>query len=150
LVSVLFAASAAAQFWYVPNNAANVGTCNVIPFGSTTTSSTFATAKYQTIVGAADLGNLPGLITGLGFAVCAPTGKAHYQSIEIVMDHIGPGSTLGTTFASNLTPNAVTVLQANDYTWHVTADSWIEIGLQNYFVYDGVSDLVVQVTCVNG
>lgn len=149
LVFVLFATSVSAQFWYVPNNAANVGTCNVIPFGSTTLGS-FGTAKYQTIVSAADLGNLPGVITGLGFAVCAPTGNAHYSSLEIVMDHIAPNSVLNTTFASNLTPNAVTVLLATDYTWHVQADTWIEIGLQNFFVYDGVDDLVVQVTSVNG
>ena len=37
------------------------------------------------------------------------------------------------------------MLDANNYAWHTTADQWMEIGLQNYFVYDGVSDVVVQI-----
>ncbi|HLQ39267.1 MAG TPA: hypothetical protein VK348_15770 [Planctomycetota bacterium] len=45
LVSML-AAPIVAQNWYVPDNNAALGTCNVIPFGSTP-ASTFANAKYQ-------------------------------------------------------------------------------------------------------
>jgi hypothetical protein len=32
-----------------------------------------------------------------------------------------------------------------NYTWHVTADSWNEIGLTTPFAYNGTSDVVVQI-----
>jgi hypothetical protein len=57
---------------------------------------------------------------------------------------------LSTTFANNLTAGAVTVLNATNYTWSVTANTWNEIGLQDLFVYNGVDDIVVQITTVNG
>lgn len=38
------------------------------------------------------------------------------------------------------------MLSATNYTWHVTANAWNEIGLQTYFVYNGVDDIVVQIT----
>jgi hypothetical protein len=141
-LAALVAGGLSAQNYYVPDNAAGLGTCNVIAFGSTTSSSTFYTAIMQQIVTAADLGNQPGLVTGLGFAACA-SGKGRFGSLQVVMDLLPPNSTLSTTFANNLTPAAVTMLDARDYVWHTTAHSWMEIGLQTFFVYDGTSDLVI-------
>jgi hypothetical protein len=91
------------------------------------------------------------LITGLGFAPCQ-SGRAHYDSLEIVLDHIPPTQPMVTAFASNLTPNAVTVLSATNYTWNITLNTWNEVGLQLTipFVYNGTDDLVVQITTVNG
>jgi hypothetical protein len=137
-----------AQNWYIPDPSPSTGTCNVIPFGNTTTAS-FGQAKYQQRCTAAELGNVAGLITGLGFAACN-TGRAHYDSLEIILDHIPAAQPLSTTFANNLTAAAVTVLQATNYTWNTTANTWNEVGLQNFFVYNGTDDLVVQVTTVNG
>src|SRR5262245_43034301 len=137
-----------AQNWAVPDNLPAAGGCNVIPFGSTVGSS-FYNTKLQTRVTAADLGGLPNLVTGLGFASCA-AGRAHYDHIEIVIDHIPAAQPLSTTFASNLTPAAYPVLSAANYTWNVTGNAWNEIGLQLPFAYNGVDDLVVQITTVNG
>ena len=142
LVSML-AAPSVAQNWYVPDNNAGLGTCNVIPFGSTP-ASTFANAKYQVKATNADLGGLPGLITGLGFAACN-SGATHFDSIEVVLDHHPAGALLSTTFAANLTANAVVVLQATNFTWNNILNTWNEIGLQNYFPYNGTDDLVVQI-----
>jgi len=68
----------------------------------------------------------------------------------VVLDHHPAGALLSTTFAANLTANAVVVLQATNYTWNNILNTWNEIGLQNYFPYNGTDDLVVQITTVNG
>ncbi len=146
--ALLCAAPAVAQNWYIPDPNSATGTCNVIPYGSTP-ASVFANCKYQTRCTVADLGGVANLITGLAFASCN-TGRAHYDALEIVLDHIPPAQPLSTTFASNLTANAVTVLNATNYTWNVTANVWNEVGLQTSFVYNGVDDLLVQVTTTNG
>ena len=141
---VLSMSALVAQTYAVPDNLANTGSCNVIPFGPVSPGGSFYTCLTQQIVTAADLGNLPGVITGLAFAACG-TGKSRFTQLQVVMDMLPPNTALTSTFANNLTPNAVTVLDANQYAWHTTADQWMEIGLQNYFVYDGVSDVVVQI-----
>lgn len=142
LVSLL-GSGLCAQNYYIPDNLAS-GSCNSIPFGSTSPSSSFRTCITQQIVTAADLGNLPNLITGLGFASCG-TGKSRFSSLQVVLDHAPANTALSSTFANNITANAVTVLDVTNYAWHVSAGQWMEIGLQNYFVYDGVSDLVIQI-----
>jgi hypothetical protein len=151
LAAVLgLAVTAPTQAWYIPNSSANTGAaCNVIPFGDIIPSTTWSNQKYQTIVMASDLGSLPGVITGLGFAPCG-SGDRDFDSIQIVMDHIPAAvTTLSTTFAANLTPNAVTVLNATSYTWRQVQDTWNEVGLQNYFVFNGVDNLVIDITVFN-
>ena len=150
--ALLCAGPALAQNHYIPDISASGGTCNVIPFGDRVgsvcdpaTTSIWSNQKYQTRCTVADLGGMPNAITGLGFAACA-SGPAHFATIEVVIDHIPPASPFVNTFASNLTPNAVTVLSASSYTWNVTAGAWNEIGLQTSFVYNGVDDIVVQIT----
>src|SRR5204862_4902878 len=100
-------------------------------------------------VTAADLGSAVGLVTGLGFVSCG-AGRAHFDRLEIVMDHIPASQPLVNTWASNLTPNAVTVLDSTNYTWNVPANTWYEVGLQTLFVYNGVDDVVIQITSTNG
>jgi len=56
------------------------------------------------------------------FAPCF-SGAAHFDSIEIILDHQPAGTPLSTAFAANLTPAAVTVLLATDYTWNVTGNA---------------------------
>jgi hypothetical protein len=152
LPSVLAALAACslvpAQNWFVPDNIATAGTCSVIPFGSVIGSS-FTNVLYQQRCTAGELGAAANLITGLGFAACS-TSRAHYDSIEIVIDHIPPSQALSTTFAANLTPAAQVVLTASNYTWNLTGDAWNEIGLQTPFVFNGVDDIVVQITTVGG
>lgn len=149
LVAVLLTAAAAtAQNWYVPDNLANAGSCNVIPFGQAV-GGPFYNCRYQTRFTAADLGAAANLITGLGFASCS-TGRAHFDQIEIVLDHIPAAQATSTTFANNLTVTATTVLAASNYTWNVTQDTWNEIGLQLPFVFNGVDDVIMQITTVGG
>jgi hypothetical protein len=147
--AALAAAPLVAQNWYVPNNNPTFSSgCNVIPFGQLV-GGPFYQARVQIKASQADLGGLPGLITGLGFAPCG-TGSSHFTSLEIVLDHHPAGQPLSTTFAANLTPNAVTVLSASDYTWNTTINTWHEVGLQQPFVYLGSGDLVIQITSVDG
>jgi hypothetical protein len=145
---LLCAAPALAQNWYIPDNSLSTGGCNVIPFGQSP-GGPFYQAKYQARVTSADLGGAPVVITGLAFAPCN-AGRAHYDSLQIVMDHIPASQPLVNTFASNLTPAAVTVLSGTNYTWNVPANMWYEVGLQTLFVYNGVDDLVIEITSVNG
>src|SRR5687767_3973854 len=111
-VALVSAAPSIAQNWHVPENNAAPGNCNVIPFGQGV-GGPYYQCKYQLKATRAALGAMPALITGLGFAACA-TGTSHFGSIEIVVDHHPAGLPLSTTFASNLTPGAVTVLVATD------------------------------------
>jgi hypothetical protein len=149
LLALLFSAvPALAQNWYIPDNMSSLGQCNVIPFGQSP-GGPFSQSKYQQRCTAADLGAAVGVITGLAFAPCLG-GRAHYDSLEIVLDHIPAAQPLSSTFANNLTINAVTVLSSANYTWNLTASLWNEVGLQNLFIYNGVDDLVVQITSVNG
>ncbi|HZN40808.1 MAG TPA: hypothetical protein VFD82_18530 [Planctomycetota bacterium] len=149
MLALLFSAiPALAQNWYIPDNVATSGGCNVIPFGQQV-GGPFYQCKYQQRCTATELGATVNLITGLAFAPCQ-SGRAHYDTLEIVLDHIPASQPLTATFASNLTPNAVTVLFATNYTWNVTVSTWNEVGLQVPFVYNGTDDLVVQVTTVNG
>lgn len=138
----------AAQNYYIPDSNAAAGTSNVIPFGSTAGSS-FYNCRMQVRATAAELGNLPNLITGLGFAPSG-TGAAHYDTLDIVMDHIPASQAFSTTFANNLTANAITVLSVTDYTWHLQGNTWNEVGLQNLFVFNGVDDLVIDITTTGG
>ncbi|MFQ5503876.1 MAG: hypothetical protein ACE5F1_03655 [Planctomycetota bacterium] len=137
LVAALLSSShAVAQTcFYIPSNTPSTGTCNVIPFGTTKTSSTWKNQKYQTLLLKSQLKPTPGLICEIAFAPCG-TGLRDFKSIEIVMDYFqGTGSTLSTTFANNISTQAKTVLKSSDYVWHVTRNQWNRIGLQKSFLY---------------
>lgn len=147
LAALLGAVSATAQNYFIPDNLSNVGTCNVIPFGSTSPGA-FSNQKYQCKATVADLGAVANVITGLGFAPCS-SGACSYDFIEVVIDHHPAGAPLDPTFANNLSGTAVTVLSASNYIWNVQGDQWNEIGLQDLFVFNGVDDIVIQVETVN-
>lgn len=140
LLAVVLAPALAAQSFFVPDNDPLTGSCNVFPLGSTGG----ANLKYQTLVTAADLANQAGLITGLGFAQCGQ-GVHHFDTIEVLLDHT-TASALTTTFANNISASAVTVLSATNYDWNVGPNSWSDIGLQDAFAYDGVRNIVLQIT----
>ena len=114
-----------------PDNLANVGTCNVIPFGDA--SASWANQKYQTLIPGASITTVPLLIRELAFPPCS-TGLRTFKSLTIKMDHYS-GTTLTTNFAGNLSANAVTVLNVTNYGWNNTQDTWTPIGLQTPFLY---------------
>ena len=136
-----------AQNVYVPDNGAATGNSNVIPFGHSYPNGPFSNCHMQLRVTAAELGGVANLITGLGFA-CSGSGPVHHNTLEIVIDHIPAAQAFSTTFASNLTVNAVTVLSDTDYTWIVTANTWIEVGLNDLFVFNGIDDVVIDITTI--
>jgi hypothetical protein len=147
-VLLIFTVPAFGQNWYIPDNNPSAGIVNVIPFGNFTTGA-FSNCKMQMVARAGELGNVANLITGIGIS-CAGSGVASFDALEIVMDHFPSGQALQTTFSSNLTASAQTVLSGTDYKWHVTADTWSEVGLQNLFVFNGVDDVIIQITTTNG
>lgn len=136
------------QNYYVPDSNPAAGIVNVIPFG-TSSAGSFSNCKMQVRATAAELGGVANLITGIGFA-CAGSGVASFDALEVVMDHIPPGQALQSTFSSNLTASAQTVLLGTDYKWHLTANTWSEVGLQNFFIFNGVDDVIIQITSTNG
>jgi hypothetical protein len=143
LVLLLLGAPIFAQNYYIPDNNAAGGIANVIPFGASTAGG-FSNCRMHVRATAAELGNLPNIITGLGLA-SSQTGSAHYDTLEIVMDHIPATQAFSTVFANNLTSSAITVLSVTDYTWNVTSNTWNEVGLQGLFPYNGVDDLVIEI-----
>jgi hypothetical protein len=149
LLLMALAGPAFAQDYYIPDNDASTGTSNTIPFGSSLAGSSSQNCRMQMRATAAQLGGLPNVITGLSYASAA-TGAATYGSLTIVMDHIPSAQALTTTFANNLTANAVTVLSAPNYTWNVTANTWNEVGLQNFFTWNGVDDVLIDITTSQG
>jgi hypothetical protein len=98
--------------------------------------------RYQTIVRQKEL--VSGPITGLAFASCG-TGRHWNDSLLIRMSHVPAGHVMSTTSFSTNLPTPVTVLDVTDYSWHTTANTWAEVGLQNAFNYNGTSDLVIDI-----
>ena len=138
---VLATATLPAQSFFIPDVDASTGSCNVFPFGSTGG----ANIKYQQLVSAAELGNAPGLITGIGFAQCGE-GIHHFDSLEVRLAHKPGNPTLVANFALNLQNDVTTVVAGSNYDWNLPASSWQEVGLQQAFAYNGVDNLIVEVT----
>jgi hypothetical protein len=126
--------------YYVPDDAPDQGSGNVIPFGYD--SSTWRNQIAQFIIRRDDLGR-SGAIHTLGFASLA-SGRHSFENLRIRMSHVSAGHTLSTNFSSNM-PRPVTVLNSRKYVWVRSADQWSSIGLQTPFVYNGSSDIVVEV-----
>ncbi len=145
---LLLALPVAAQCYGIPNSDPTTGTCNVIPFGDANPSSTsWANQIYQSMATAADLGNQPGLVTGLAFAPCG-TGVRQFSSLTIKMGHCNLG-TLGTTFAANFTSPPVTVLDVQNFEWPNVANTWNKLPLQQPFLFvPPLGDLVVEITAI--
>lgn len=136
-----FAVGTASAQFFVPDADPTTGTCNVFPFGSTGG----ANVKYQQLVTPAELGNAPCTITGLGFAKCG-AGTLHFNAIQVVLAHKPGASTLVANFAQNLVSNPTIVVLGTNHDWDLPADSWQDVGMQVPFAYNGIDNLVVEVT----
>ena len=145
LFVLAFASTIAAQTCvYAPDNAANLGTCNVIPFGTTANDPNWQNQKYQQVVPASTIGTVTMLIRELAFASCG-TGPRTFRSIKITIDQTTT-LPLSTTFAANLSPMATVVLDTTDHLWHNTADTWNRIGLARSYLYiPSRGDLVIDI-----
>jgi hypothetical protein len=142
---LLLAAAAPAQTTYfIPDNQATAGTCNVIPFGDSSTSSpTWSNQKYQTLILASALGNQAGLICELAFAPCG-SGVREFATIKIQLATT-TATTLVPAFASNLVTRPTTVLDTTNYRWTNVANTWNRIGLQKAYPFIGNENLVIDI-----
>ncbi|MCA8954930.1 MAG: hypothetical protein KDC87_02590, partial [Planctomycetes bacterium] len=120
---------------YVPDAATTSTNCNVIPFGNTTASTTWANQRYMQLITAADLGNVcVADITDLGFVACG-SGTRHFDSIQVILSQTNR-TTLSTTFNTNRGSNVRTVLSQSNYEWVETTNSWNQVGLESTYRYD--------------
>ncbi|MEM7201901.1 MAG: hypothetical protein AAF628_16665 [Planctomycetota bacterium] len=148
LLVAALAAPAAAQCYEVPDDTPDAGECNSVPFGRDRGDPLWSNQRYQSLITKVELGGVDQLITGLQFAPCSATSASGTYQIDrlvIVMDH--RRGALGTLFADNLSPAAMTVLDVSSHEWPVTGGAWHEIGLQRSFKYENAKgDLVLDVT----
>ncbi len=126
--------------YYVPDDAADQGRGNVIPFGFDSPSWRNQIAQF--IIRRSDLGR-SGMIDTLGFASLAST-RHSFAKLRIRMSQVRAGHRLSTNFAFNM-PRPVTVLDSRSFVWVRTANQWSSIGLQRPFSYNGLGDIVVEV-----
>jgi hypothetical protein len=98
--------------------------------------------RYQTILRQGELATA-GNITGLAFSA-ADTGRHWNSSLLVRMSHVPAGHVMSATFATNL-PVPVTVLNQSNHSFDYADSTWREIGLQTPFVYNGTSDVVVDI-----
>ncbi len=137
-----FCAKAPAGDTYVPDPAPS-GICNVIPF-----SPTFLSAngewRYQAVLPAATLGSQPLTITGLSLAPCA-SDTFTATLFEVRMNNLTPNQHT-TNMDANIGPAPTVVRNAGPFTWAVQNNStWQAIKLDCPHVFDGASDLVIEV-----
>ena len=133
LLTGLAGAQSSSTSLFIPDNSPTTGNLEFVPMGQARTSTNWTNQKYQTLIP----GRLANTIriNDLGFAP-STTNLHRFESITIKMDILPSTTTvLDPTFSNNLTSNAVTVLDARDYVWHLEKDKWNRIGLQRDFFW---------------
>ena len=143
---VLVAGTVAAGDVYVASNSTSGG-ANHFPFNANWSSAN-GEWRYQAVFTAAQLGNKPFLITGLSF-VPGSTGGFAAKQFEIRMNNLTP-STHSTGFDTNLGKSPTVVRYAAPLVWNLTASTWCAIPFNCPHMYDGSSDLVVEVRYAGG
>jgi hypothetical protein len=128
---------------YIPD--ANFsGSVNVIPFSGPWPSSSNPNGewRYQWWIPAASMNGKAGLIREIAVAPNY-TGTLTASTCEYA---IGTNTLTApsSTFDTNL-PNPTICYPAGPYTWNVTKGKWAPVGLKSGFIYDGTSNLVIQV-----
>lgn len=124
-------------YFHIPSDTPATGTCNVFPWGQSST-------RHQHIVTAAELGNAATTINDIAYAACN-SGTFTCSQILIRMDHY-TGTTLNGTFASNLSANPTTVLNATNWSYPYAQHTWVDVGLTNPFSYDpSLGNLVIDI-----
>jgi len=150
LLSVITSAPLPAQGSIaVPVTGPSQGACNAIPFGVRTPTEWPENQRYQTLLTPQQLGTLPrGYIREIAFAPCYD-GVHRFGSLTIRMSQTQKQK-LTTTFAANLGPNPVTVLQSRDFYWHYRKGAWSPIGLQLPFKFTAGQSLIIDVEVTRG
>jgi len=128
---------------YVPSNSPAVGGGNHWPWNATSSSEW----RFQQLFSAKQLGFKGGVIKDIAFA---PTSSGTHTAtrFEMTMSHT-TASSLVQVWAANL-PAPVVVYPVAPHTWNPVTDTWTPVGLTQPFVYDGVSNLVVDLRYSGG
>jgi len=140
---LVFATVAAADEVYIPDNQF-AGSVNVIPFSGPWPSSSNPNGewRYQWWIPGASMNGKAGLIKEIAVAPNY-TGTLYASTCEYAMG-TNTLTTPSSTFDTNL-PNPTICYAAGAYKWSVTKGVWAPVGLQSGFIYDGTSNLVIQV-----
>lgn len=114
---------------------------NLVPLGYSNASPNFDEGRFQQLIPARFLPSAGGAIFGVD--VLSQDGNTTtYPSLTITMSLVPPGSTLSTTFGTNL-PAPVVVFQHTNHSITWTRHVWQTIPFDTPFVYDGASDVVI-------
>lgn len=147
--SAALCATAAAQgtISYFPSDTPGTGPCSNAPFGSAFANAVDRNQRWQTLVTAAELGNVPRTVSSIAFAPCG-AGVRDYDRLVVKMNHInGP---LTTDMTANLGGGSFGALDVSNHVWEHGANGWVNIGLNRSFAYDPArGDLIVEVRVVN-
>lgn len=145
---VLAAAISAQTSVFVPDNSATSGGANVIPFGQKKNDPTWGNQIYQCLIPASYANNIPRRIVDLGF-IPTSTTLANYGRLVVRMG-LTQNANLSPTFANNLGANPVTVLDVQNYTWHLTPDQWTRIGLERGYTWiPQLGNLVIEILAMD-
>jgi len=143
-LAVLAATTTAQDSVYIPDNRADQGLCNAIPFGSFGKYVFPDKLKYQVLIPWTKISGLTRpVIEEIGFASCADSVNS-FASIHIQMGQVD-ATALSREFAKNLGKAPVTVLDSKGYYWHQRADTWARIGLQRPFQLTVGKNLVIDI-----
>ncbi|MFO1050615.1 MAG: hypothetical protein U1F36_00205 [Planctomycetota bacterium] len=126
-----------------PQSYTGGSTGQIIPLGVLPSSANFDEGRWQQIVPANYLPSTGGLILGME-VLSQATLSTTYNRLAITMSMVPPGGALSTSFATNL-PNPVPVYAHQIVTHNWVAQTWQLIPFDIPFVYDGVSDIVVDI-----
>lgn len=125
-----------------PQDSTQTGSGNLVPMGYGT-SGNFVEGRYQVLIPANHLPPPGTVITGAEFFSIPGTGSVTYPSLDITLSH-STSSTLSTTFASNLpAPTLCYTLRRGAIQW--SQRNWVPLPFSTPFIYDGVSNLVVDI-----
>jgi hypothetical protein len=141
----LIAGTVVAGDVYVATNSTSGG-ANHFPFNAAWSGSN-GEWRYQAVFTATQLGNKPFLITGLSF-VPGSTGTFAAKQFEIRMSNLAGSPTTG--FDTNLGKTPTVVRKATSIVWNVTLSTWCAIPFDCPHMYDGKSNLVVEVRYAGG
>ncbi|MGE0144002.1 MAG: hypothetical protein AB7I19_09880 [Planctomycetota bacterium] len=128
---------------HFPQSGTDGSNGNIIPFGFSTSSTNFDEGRWQILIPARYLPSSGGLAFGLD-VLSQATLSATYASLDLTLSTLPAGSSLSTDFATNL-PAPQLVFSHTNYTIAWQAQTWQTIPFDVPFIYDGTSDVVVQI-----
>lgn len=127
-------------------NPASSATNNTYPMGLGTE------WRFQYMLPASCFPSSPFMITNMAFAQHGTFKSSHpgtYGTFQVRMA-LTTAASLTTNFAANLGPSPVTVMNRATFKWAWVPDTWVDLGLDSKFPYDGSSNLVIEIRYTGG